>query len=161
MDQYFFYKSPLGVLKVQLKGNKIYSISKVKNSSSYGHRKNKHSSKTLSLMLSFLDNYFSGKKVKDGKLLLFPRGTLFQKKVWRYLQKIPYGKTRTYRQVAKAVGSPGAARAVGSACAKNPYLLLVPCHRVVSKDGLGGFALGLKAKKFLLDHELNAIDEGG
>ena len=154
MEQEFFYQSPLGVLRVQLKENKIYAILKVKNNSSQ-HRKNKHSSKTMSLMLSFLDNYFHGNLIKNKKLLLFPRGTLFQQKVWRCLQKIPYGKTRTYQQVAKAVGSPGAARAVGSACAKNPYLILVPCHRIVAQKGLGGFALGLPVKKWLLNHELS------
>lgn len=155
MEQEFLYQSPLGTLKVQLKENKIYSVVKVKNSSYSKHRKNKHSSKTMSLILSFLDHYFSGKKVKDGKPPLFSRGTVFQQKVWRCLQKIPYGKTRTYQQVAKAIGSPGAARAVGSACAKNPYLILVPCHRVVTQKGLGGFALGLPAKKWLLNHELS------
>ena len=163
MDPYFFYKSPLGILKIQLKENKIYSISKTRKGragsaglfslSASKNQKNKHPVKMSDLVFSFLDDYFHQGLIKKKKLLLFPRGTLFQKKVWRYLQKIPYGKTRTYQQVAKAVGSPGAARAIGSACAKNPYLILIPCHRVVSKDGLGGFALGLKAKKMLLDHE--------
>ena len=165
MDQYFFYKSPLGVLKIQLKENKIYSILKTGKPkadsarlSPFSFSKNqttKHSVKMSELVASFLDHYFSGKRIKDRKPLLFPRGTVFQQKVWKYLQKIPYGQTNTYAEVAKAVGSPEAARAVGSACAKNPYLILVPCHRVVSGNSLGGFALGLKAKKLLLDHELS------
>lgn len=102
----------------------------------------------------FFDNYFSkDKKALNQSLPLFFRGTVFQKKVWRYLKKIPYGNTKTYAEVAKAIGSAGAARAVGSACAKNPYLILVPCHRVVAQKGLGGFALGLSVKKILLNHE--------
>ena len=168
MEQEFLYQSPLGTLKVQLKREHIYSVAKVKKirkrSSSVlsfsflKHKKNKHSSKSVNLILSFLDEYFDGKKVKVKELFLFPNGTLFQQKVWRYLQKIPYGEIRTYKEVAKVVGSPGAARAVGSACARNPYLILVPCHRVVAQKGLGGFALGLPAKKWLLNHECSLKD---
>ena len=166
LEQEFFYHSPLGVLEINLKKDQIYSISKVQkikkkssldffSLSTSKHGKNKHLSKSMNLVLSFLDDYFSGKKVKGGKLPLFSRGTVFQKKVWKYLKKIPYGKTYTYIEVAKAVGFPKAARAVGSACARNPYLILVPCHRIVAQRGLGGFALGLSAKKWLLNHELS------
>ena len=78
-------------------------------------------------------------------------GTDFQRKVWREIEKIPLGKTRTYAEIAKAIGSPGAARAVGSACGANPIPLFVPCHRVVaSNGGLGGFSGGLDIKKKLL-----------
>ena len=66
-------------------------------------------------------------------------GTDFQRKVWREIEKIPLGKTRTYAEIAKAVGSPGAARAVGSACGANPIPLFVPCHRVVASNGIGGY----------------------
>lgn len=107
----------------------------------------------------FLDSYFSSKEVQKRNLPLFPRGTVFQRKVWRYLQKIPCGRTDTYAKVAKKVNSPGAARAVGSACAQNPYLILVPCHRVVAQKGLGGFALGLSKKKWLLHHEKNLMNK--
>ncbi len=98
---------------------------------------------------SFLKN----KNLNRRDIILFNRGTDFQRKVWQELIKIPYGQTWTYGEVAKAIGLPKAVRAVGSACAYNPYLILVPCHRVVSKKGLGGFALGLTAKKKLLKHE--------
>ncbi len=86
-------------------------------------------------------------------LPLVVRGSAFQQKVWHCLQTIPHGETRSYSEVAQAVGVPEARRAVGSACATNPFLILVPCHRVVAQKGLGGFALGLPAKQFLLKHE--------
>ena len=78
----------------------------------------------------------------------------FQKAVWRELQKIPRGKTRSYSEIARRIGRPRAARAVGAACAANPILLLVPCHRVIgSDDSLGGFSSGLVLKKSLLARE--------
>ena len=78
-------------------------------------------------------------------------GTDFQRKVWREIEKIPFGRTRTYAEIAKAVGKPGAARAVGSACGANPLPLFVPCHRVVaSNGGWGGYSGGLDIKKKLL-----------
>ena len=100
-----------------------------------------------------LKNYFSGKKLKKWNVSLYPRGTVFQKKVWRELGRIPYGQTQTYSRTAQKIQSPQAMRAVGSACGRNPWLLIVPCHRVVSQKGLGGFALGLKVKTFLLQLE--------
>ena len=156
----FFYKSPIGTLKIQLKNNQVYSISQVsgkKKTSCLSEIKweNKQSLKLAQDLVFFLDNYFLKNKLVKRKWPLFSFGSSFQERVWNFLRQIPCGQTRTYSEVAKAVGSTGAARAVGSACAKNPYLILVPCHRVVSKSDLGGFALGLKAKKFLLDHELS------
>ena len=76
-------------------------------------------------------------------------GTSFQKKVWKELKKIPYGETRSYKEVALAIGHPQSARAVANACAKNPYAPSVPCHRVVRSDGnLGGYSAkgGIKKK---------------
>ena len=82
------------------------------------------------------------------------KGTAFQWKVWEALRAIPYGETRTYREVARAIGAPNAARAVGHACATNPVAILVPCHRVVREGGgLGGYAYGLALKKTLLESE--------
>ena len=79
------------------------------------------------------------------------RGTVFQRRVWEELRRIPRGETRTYRQIARAVGAPEAVRAVGSACGANPVALVVPCHRAVRTDGgLGGYAWGLGRKKKLL-----------
>lgn len=82
------------------------------------------------------------------------RGTVFQRRVWQELRRIPRGETRTYKQIARAVGSPDAVRAVGSACGANPVALAVPCHRAVRTDGgLGGYAWGLSRKKRLLELE--------
>ena len=79
------------------------------------------------------------------------RGTVFQRKVWDELRRIPRGETRTYTEIARAIGAPGAVRAVGSACGANPVALVVPCHRAVRTDGgLGGYAWGLPRKKKLL-----------
>jgi methylated-DNA-[protein]-cysteine S-methyltransferase len=77
----------------------------------------------------------------------------FQRKVITVVMNIPRGRTMTYGQVAALAGHPGAARAVGNIMAKNPFVILVPCHRVVAKQGLGGFGLGLEAKEMLLDFE--------
>ena len=78
-------------------------------------------------------------------------GTQFQQQVWQALRTIPRGETRSYAWVARQIGRPKAARAVGAACGANPVLLLVPCHRVVASDGtLGGFSCGLPLKRRLL-----------
>lgn len=82
------------------------------------------------------------------------RATAFQERVWRALRAIPYGETRSYREIARVVGAPRAARAVGRACATNPVAVVVPCHRVVRGDGsLGGYAWGLGVKRRLLETE--------
>ncbi len=88
------------------------------------------------------------------------QGTLFQKKVWKELIKIPYGETRSYKEIAVAIGHPRSARAIANACAKNPYAPIVPCHRVIRSDGnLGGYSAegGIQKKIELLSIEsLNA-----
>lgn len=82
------------------------------------------------------------------------RATAFQKQVWNALQRIPYGETRSYAEVAAAIGQPGAVRAVAQACGANPTALIVPCHRVVRSDGsLGGYHWGVERKKALLKQE--------
>ena len=94
----------------------------------------------------------------DRRQLDFPIrmvGTPFQQRVWRALLQIPYGTTRTYGEIATAIGNPRASRAVGMACNKNPLLLIVPCHRVVGANGnLTGFAYGTDAKRWLLELEI-------
>ncbi|MDO4753841.1 MAG: methylated-DNA--[protein]-cysteine S-methyltransferase [Bacillota bacterium] len=82
------------------------------------------------------------------------RGTDFQKRVWKALCEIPYGETRSYKEIAEAVGNPKACRAVGGANNKNPIAVAVPCHRVIGSDGsLVGYGLGTGLKKILLDLE--------
>ena len=94
---------------------------------------------------------FVGGQASLARVPLDIRGTVFQRRVWDELRRIPRGETRTYRQIARAVGAPEAVRAVGSACGANPVALVVPCHRAVRSDGgLGGYAWGLGRKKKLL-----------
>lgn len=98
------------------------------------------------------DAYFRGER-KDFSLPVFLSGTAFQRAVWREIQKIPFGETCSYGEIARRLGKPGASRAVGSACRANPILLLVPCHRVTAARGPGGYVLGAAAKGFLLSLE--------
>jgi AraC family transcriptional regulator of adaptative response/methylated-DNA-[protein]-cysteine methyltransferase len=89
------------------------------------------------------------------------RGTTFQMRVWRYLQKIPYGNVASYAEVARGIGQPTATRAVAQACASNPIALAIPCHRVIRGNGeLGGYRWGLARKRALLDRERSARSRG-
>lgn len=102
-----------------------------------------------------LAEYFAGQR-QSFTIPLAPRGTPFQQEVWRALCAIPYGQTRSYGQLAAALGRPSAARAVGGACRRNPIWLMIPCHRVVGASGsLTGYAGGLERKKALL-----ALEQG-
>lgn len=100
-----------------------------------------------------VEQYFAGKR-STFSLPIAPHGTPFQRKAWAALEKIPYGKAISYTEQAELMGEPGKARAVGMANGRNPVCLIVPCHRVVGKDGkLTGYAFGLDIKKSLLDFE--------
>ena len=100
-----------------------------------------------------LNEYFSGKR-KTFTIKLAPEGTPFQQRVWQALQSIPYGRTLSYGQIAKAIGQPKASRAVGAANGQNPVSIIVPCHRVIGSNGkLVGYGGGLTIKEALLDHE--------
>ena len=143
-----YVKSSIGPLEVSLTGKQLQQIKRVR-----ALKKNLNESALGRKVSNYLSDYFKGKKLRFNTDFEMT-GTEFQKKVWQHLRTIPYGKTESYAQVARAIGHPGAARAVGSACGKNPLLILVPCHRVVASNGeLGGFALGLKAKRELLNLE--------
>ena len=100
-----------------------------------------------------LGEYFAGERT-EFDLPLAPEGTEFQRRVWDELRAIPYGDTRSYAELARAVGKPGAARAVGAANGRNPITVIVPCHRVIGSSGdLAGFSGGLERKRALLDLE--------
>jgi len=131
--------------------------------------------KTEKVFLSRLKERFPGKIIRDnrknrnvvnqlkkymkGELQHFDckldfKGTPFQKRVWSALAKIPYGRTRSYREIAQEIGHPNAFRAVGNANGRNSIPLIIPCHRVIeSNGGLGGFGHGVKVKEQLLDFE--------
>ena len=100
-----------------------------------------------------LTEYFAGQR-REFDLPLAPAGTDFQRRVWELLREIPYGETVTYGELARRLGNPKSARAVGMACNRNPIAIVVPCHRVVGSTGsLTGYAGGLDAKAFLLKLE--------
>ncbi len=97
-----------------------------------------------------VEEYFAGER-QSFSVPAAPEGTAFQCAVWHAAMAIPYGQTRTYGQLAAAMGSPGAARAVGGALHRNPVLLWIPCHRIVGADGsLTGFGCGVEKKALLL-----------
>mgnify|MGYP001222436487 CR=1 FL=1 len=100
-----------------------------------------------------LNAYFAG-TLSEFDLPICPEGTTFQLEVWAALEEIPYGETISYTELARRVGKPEAVRAAGLANGKNPFPIVVPCHRVVSSDGsMTGYNGGLSTKEFLLTHE--------
>ncbi|MDO7709997.1 MAG: methylated-DNA--[protein]-cysteine S-methyltransferase [Pseudomonadota bacterium] len=106
-------------------------------------------------VINKLKSYFIDPQ-SECKLKLAERGTVFQRRVWQYLQTIPPGETRTYTELAQALDTSG--RAVGNACRANPFAIVVPCHRIVSKAGLGGYygktdGSEIDLKQWLLEHE--------
>lgn len=108
------------------------------------------SADALAVWIDGVTRYLSG-KVRNIELPVDMRGTAFQQAVWRYLRRIPPGQTRTYSQVAEAIGHPKAVRAVASACASNHVAMAIPCHRVIRQDGtLGGYRWGLDRKEALI-----------
>lgn len=109
----------------------------------------------LDLTKKELDRYFKG-QLNEFKIPLAPQCTNFQSIVLNEIRKIPYGQTRSYQDVAKNIGNPKACRAVGLANNKNPIPIIIPCHRVIGKNGsLTGYAGGLEVKSFLLNLEYN------
>lgn len=144
----FYYKSPIGILEITCEKETLFSLKLVKKA-------NKSDSETALIkeIKTQLNEYFSGKR-KVFNIKLNPKGTAFQKKVWEKLRKIPYGETKSYSEIATALGNQNAQRAVGSACNKNHILIIIPCHRVISKNGnIGGFEYGSKVKEKLLNLE--------
>lgn len=147
MDK-FYYKSPVGILEIKLENNVLCGL-KVVEACEYLSERTGY----FSEVAKQLDEYFAGKRT-EFKLNILPTGTDFQKKVWTELLKIPYGKTTSYQEIANVIGNPNAQRAVGSACNKNPILIIIPCHRVISKNGnIAGFAYGNQIKQKLLEIE--------
>lgn len=114
------------------------------------------SAEALSATAEQLAEYFAGDRT-EFELVLKPAGTEFQQAVWKALCDIPYGETRSYGQIARAIGKPKAARAVGMANNRNPIAVIVPCHRVIGADGsMVGYGGGLDRKTLLLDLERQA-----
>ena len=140
------FKTSFGWISAEENNNKIISVS-------FGRIKEIGSSKELKKLKKVLNNYFLGKNKKLQSNILM-KGTKLQIKIWKELQKIPYGQTKSYGDIAKKIKT--SPRYVGNVCGQNKHLLLVPCHRVIRSDGqLGGFSGlgGLKLKKRLLNLE--------
>ncbi len=113
----------------------------------------------LDQVISYLDTYFKGRAQDLSSLPLAPIGTDFEKRVWAYLQVIPYGQTVTYGQIAQDL-QVASAQAIGGAVGRNPWSILVPCHRVLgSGNRLTGYASGVEKKAWLLQHEGVAFQE--
>jgi methylated-DNA-[protein]-cysteine S-methyltransferase len=109
---------------------------------------------TLQAAAQQLRDYFSGQRQCFDLPVQAAWGTPFQRAVWQALQRIPYGQTCTYGDIARSIGKPQAIRAVGAAIGQNPHSIIVPCHRVLGANGsLTGFAGGLDRKQYLLQHE--------
>ena len=145
------YNSPIGELYITADDYSLLSVS-------FSSKENEISSENniIKNTKKQLDEYFSRRR-KVFDLPLNPIGTEFQKSVWKELIKIPYGQTRTYKEIAIAIGNPNASRAVGNANNKNPIAIIIPCHRVIGSNGdLTGYAGGLDKKQLLLTHEKNA-----
>ena len=150
MNGFATYKSPVGVLKISYTDTGITQIKRMETAEGGGVP-----SALSDLAYSQLCEYFEGRR-KCFELPLELHGTDFQMRVWRALLAIPYGETRSYKDIAQSVGCPKGFRAVGMANNKNPIAIVVPCHRVVGSDGsLVGYATGLDMKRWLLELEQN------
>ena len=151
---YCYYTAPFGELLLTGSKTSLFSVHFPANHKRKSPPENFSLDKKAFLnALDQLDAYFEG-SLKRFDLNLTPHGTDFQKKVWKALLRIEYGKTAAYSEIAEMIGNPKASRAVGMANSKNPIPIIIPCHRIIGKNGsLTGFGGGLKIKQFLLDLE--------
>ena len=145
---YCTFESPIGTFYIGEEKGYIVYLSKTEP---------QNAQKGMSILLltaaSMLREYFAGRR-KDFPLPLKAEGTEFQQSVWRALLKIPYGETKSYKQVAEMAGNEKACRAVGMANHNNPIMILIPCHRVIGSDGsMTGFGTGISDKEYLLKLE--------
>ena len=154
MNAYAIYSFPFGRLKIGYEGDAVTLLKRTDESASGEGR-----TPLTDLVFGQISEYLEGRRREfDFPYLL--RGTEFQQKVWRALCAIPYGETRTYGEIAAAVGNPRAARAVGMANHENKILIAVPCHRVIGADGsLVGYGSGLDMKQALLRPEKEAVQQ--
>lgn len=143
-----YFKSPIGIIEIVIENNTLISL-KIADK----FEKTEKETNFIKDVKMQLDEYFSGRR-KIFDIRINPEGTEFQKRVWSELQKIPYGKTKSYSEIAAEIGNQNAQRAIGNSCNKNPIMIIIPCHRVVSKNNnLCGFAYGSAIKQKLLNLE--------
>jgi methylated-DNA-[protein]-cysteine S-methyltransferase len=151
MKNVFFYEYPVGIIGIAEDNDAICRLffSAEKNLAGFTVAE----TPLIKKAAAQLAEYFDGKR-KSFDLPLSLRGTAFQLSVWKALQSIPIGETRSYKDVATLIGNPKATRAVGMANNRNPIAIIIPCHRVIGTDGsLTGYAGGLPVKQYLLDLE--------
>lgn len=144
--------TPIGKIKITEKSGTIIQIIEYEGNNEIDYSQFSSDNSELINVANQIKEYFNNSRTSFSFASL-QKGTHFQMKVWKACSNIPYGETRTYSEIARIIGNPKASRAVGTALSSNKLLLVVPCHRVVSRSGLGGFRLGTSAKKFLLDLE--------
>lgn len=152
MKSIFYYKTIIGEIGIADNEKGITNIY-IKDNLKIEKDIEIRETKLIKEAVTQLNEYLSGRRV-DFNVPLYPEGTEFQNKVWNELTRIPYGETRTYKEIAEKIGNPKAARAIGMANNKNPILIMIPCHRVVGKNkSLVGYAGGLEMKERLLEIE--------
>lgn len=153
MKKYYgYYESPIGVIEIIGSDKEIFFVHFV-------NKKTKEDSDSLIIKetISQLDEYFKGKR-REFNIKVKLGGTEFQKSCWNELIKIPYGETRSYKEIAEGIKNPNAVRAVGGANNKNPIAIIIPCHRVIGKNGkMVGYAGGIDKKIWLLKHEKSEL----
>ena len=148
MAAFAYLPSPLGLLEIVCSDR---GISEVNFVNEVRHEETADPPEILTKCKTQLKEYFAGKRKQFSVKLDLSRGTEFYREVWRLVQAIPYGRTRCYSKIAENLGRPNASRAVGLANGRNPLPILVPCHRVIGKNGsLTGYAYGLEMKEALL-----------
>lgn len=148
MECIYFYKSNIGYFKIVIVEDYIINLHKVTTK-----EQNHGTSKILTKVIKELDEYFKGER-QNFTIPYKLKGTPFQMKVWNELSKIPYGQTRSYKDIAENINCPKGYRAVGLANNKNPIAIIIPCHRVIGINGkLIGYRGGLETKEALLELE--------
>jgi len=148
-----YCKTPIGIAKITGNKNGIQEITVLEESEVSKNDLSKPVPYDLQDCYVQLEEYFNGNRASFN-LIVNPKGTDFQKKVWKSLLKIPFGKTTSYLEQSKKLGDVKAIRAVASANGKNPLWIVIPCHRVIGSDGsLTGYAGEIWRKKWLLAHE--------
>lgn len=153
MEKVFFYDFPVGRMVVRSLGGAITQLEFARRCDTVVPIHDISETPVMEETKRQLELYFCG-ELREFSIPLLPRGTEFQVKVWEALQKIPYGTTASYKDIAVAIGSPKSCRAVGGANNKNPISIIIPCHRVIGADGkLVGYGGGLDIKEKLLHLE--------
>ncbi len=142
--------TPIGFIKLSF--DKKFVLLKIAKSTPPKDSKSEEYPNSVKFLIESIENYFTGRLLKIEYPVNLKGLSKFDRKVLDFIMKIPYGKTVTYKFIAEELHT--SPRAIGQALHRNPFPLIIPCHRIVKSDGtLGGYSLGLEAKKWLLEHE--------